>query len=171
MDEATLSLLTGPTSSLLLLLGMGLGLWRFTTQTVLPAAKIWVDRHLDQVDELLKQHEADRTSHLLHHHHPGGRLLHRGGGQLQPHHLLRPGQLPGGGDGPGGGSHPAAGRAADHLAPDALETRRGIRSRKGASLVPIGGFFRQERSAVSGAFQRVGRLDLGQPLQVFKCQG
>jgi hypothetical protein len=64
VDEATLSLLTGPTSSLLLLLGMGLGLWRFTTQTVLPAAKIWVDRHLDQVDELLKQHEADRTAWL-----------------------------------------------------------------------------------------------------------
>lgn len=64
MDEATLSLLTGPTSSLLLLLGMGLGLWRFTTQTVLPAAKIWVDRHLDQVDDLLKQHEADRSAWL-----------------------------------------------------------------------------------------------------------
>lgn len=64
MDEATLSLLTGPTSSLLLLLGMGLGLWRFTTQTVLPAAKIWVDRHLDQVDKLLEQHEADRLAYL-----------------------------------------------------------------------------------------------------------
>ena len=64
MDEATLSLLTGPTSSLLLLLGMGLGLWRFTTQTVLPAAKIWVDRHLDQVDKLLDQHEADRLAYL-----------------------------------------------------------------------------------------------------------
>ena len=64
MDEAALSLLTGPTSSLLLLLGMGLGLWRFTTQTVLPAAKIWVDRHLDQVDKLLEQHEADRVAWL-----------------------------------------------------------------------------------------------------------
>lgn len=64
MDDATLSLLTGPTSSLLLLLGMGLGLWRFTTQTVLPAAKIWVDRHLDQVDELLKQHAKDRETWL-----------------------------------------------------------------------------------------------------------
>lgn len=64
MDEAALSLLTGPTSSLLLLLGMGLGLWRFTTQTVLPAAKIWVDRHLDQVDKLLEHHEADRAAWL-----------------------------------------------------------------------------------------------------------
>ena len=64
MDEATISLLTGPTSSLLLLLGMGLGLWRFTTQTILPAAKIWVDRHLDQVDKLLDQHEADRLAYL-----------------------------------------------------------------------------------------------------------
>ena len=64
MDEATLSLLTGPTSSLLLLLGMGLGLWRFSTQTVAPAVKRWVDQHLNQVDELLKQHEADRVAWL-----------------------------------------------------------------------------------------------------------
>ena len=64
MDEATLSLLTGPTSSLILLLGMSLGLWRFGTQTVAPAVKRWVDQHLNQVDELLKQHEADREAYL-----------------------------------------------------------------------------------------------------------
>ena len=64
MDEATLSLLTGPTSSLILLLGMSLGLWRFGTQTVAPAVKRWVDQHLNQVDELLKQHDADRVAWL-----------------------------------------------------------------------------------------------------------
>jgi hypothetical protein len=64
MDEATLSLLTGPTSSLVLLLGMSLGLWRFGTQTILPAVKRWVDQHLNQVDELLAQHKADREAWL-----------------------------------------------------------------------------------------------------------
>jgi len=66
MEEhaALYSMLTGPTSSLILLLGMALGLWRFLTQTILPAAKGWVDQHLNQVDELLKQHEADRTAWL-----------------------------------------------------------------------------------------------------------
>lgn len=63
-DQMIISALTGPTSSLLLLLGMGVGLWRFLTQTVLPAVKKWVDQHLDQVDEILKQHEADRTAWL-----------------------------------------------------------------------------------------------------------
>jgi hypothetical protein len=64
MDEATISLLTGPTSSLVLLLGMSLGLWRFGTQTILPAVKRWVDQHLNQVDELLAQHKADREAWL-----------------------------------------------------------------------------------------------------------
>jgi hypothetical protein len=64
MDDATLSMLTGPTSSLLLLLGMGLGLWRFTTRTVVPALKRWVDKHLAQVDNLLEQHAADREAWL-----------------------------------------------------------------------------------------------------------
>jgi len=64
MDDATLSLLTGPTSSLLLLLGMGLGLWRFGTQTVVPAVRAWVDKHLAQVDDLLAQHALDREAWL-----------------------------------------------------------------------------------------------------------
>ena len=64
MDDATISLLTGPTSSLLLLLGMGLGLWRFGTQTVVPAMRGWVDKHLAQVDDLLAQHAQDRETWL-----------------------------------------------------------------------------------------------------------
>ncbi|MAL02690.1 MAG: hypothetical protein CL625_00215 [Arenimonas sp.] len=61
---AMLSLLTGPTSSLVLLLGMALGLWRFVTSTAVPAVRGWVDVHLGQVDELLRQHQQDREAWL-----------------------------------------------------------------------------------------------------------
>ena len=66
MEEhaALLSMLTGPTSSLVLLLGMLMGAWRVTTQSVLPAVKGWVDKHLTQVDALLEQHQQDRDAWL-----------------------------------------------------------------------------------------------------------
>ena len=65
MDEGTLlTLATGPTSSLILLLGMALGLWRFMTQTVIPAATRWVDSHLAQVDRLIDEHGKDREAWL-----------------------------------------------------------------------------------------------------------
>lgn len=66
MDDnaAVYSLLTGPTSALILLLGMGLGLWRFLTNTGVPAVRAWVSQHLNQVDELLSQHQADREAWL-----------------------------------------------------------------------------------------------------------
>jgi len=65
MDESTLlTLATGPTSSLILLLGMGLAGWRFMTQTVVPAASRWVDSHLAQVDRLIDEHAADRNAWL-----------------------------------------------------------------------------------------------------------
>ena len=65
MDESTLlTLATGPTSSLILLLGMGLAGWRFVTQTLVPAASRWVDSHLAQVDRLIDAHAADRNAWL-----------------------------------------------------------------------------------------------------------
>ena len=57
---ALLSMLTGPTSSLVLLLGMLVAVWR----TLVPAVKAWVDKHLTQVDSLLEQHEKDREAWL-----------------------------------------------------------------------------------------------------------
>ena len=66
MDEhaALVSMLTGPTSSLVLLIGMLVAVWRVVTQSILPAGKAWVDKHLTQVDELLEQHAADREAWL-----------------------------------------------------------------------------------------------------------
>ena len=65
MDESTLlTLATGPTSSLVLLLGMGLAGWRFMTQTIVPSASRWVDSHLAQVDRLIDEHAADRNAWL-----------------------------------------------------------------------------------------------------------
>lgn len=65
MDENTLlTLATGPTSSLILLLGMGLTGWRFLHNQVFPAASRWVDSHLAQVDRLIDEHAADRNAWL-----------------------------------------------------------------------------------------------------------
>jgi len=65
MDEHTalLSLLTGPTSSLVLLLGILWGVYRFVSG-LLPTGRAWVSQHLDQVDTLLAQHQADREAWL-----------------------------------------------------------------------------------------------------------
>ena len=65
MDESTLlTLVTGPTSSLVLLLGMGLAAWRFFSNTVVPSASRWVDSHLAQVDKLIDEHAQDRHAWL-----------------------------------------------------------------------------------------------------------
>lgn len=65
MDESTLlTLATGPTSSLILLLGMGLGLYRFFVHTVVPAVKTYVERHLASVDRMLDEHAKDREAWL-----------------------------------------------------------------------------------------------------------
>tara|TARA_S200002703_G_scaffold148130_1_gene144527 strand:- start:47 stop:337 length:291 start_codon:yes stop_codon:yes gene_type:complete len=63
-DNTLLTLATGPTSSLILLLGMGLAGWRFMTQTIVPAASRWVDSHLAQVDRLIDEHAKDRDAWL-----------------------------------------------------------------------------------------------------------
>mgnify|MGYP005992704213 FL=1 len=65
MDDSTLlTLATGPTSSLVLLLGMGLAGWRFFAGTVVPSASRWVDSHLAQVDRLIDEHAKDRQAWL-----------------------------------------------------------------------------------------------------------
>ena len=64
MDTTTLSLLTGPTSSLVLLTGIVVAVWRIFTNTLIPAGKRWVDQHLSQVDRLLDQHDEDRQAWL-----------------------------------------------------------------------------------------------------------
>jgi hypothetical protein len=59
-DNTLLTLATGPTSSLILLLGMGLGLYRFFVHTIVPATKAYVERHLASVDRMLDEHAKDR---------------------------------------------------------------------------------------------------------------
>jgi len=63
-EQAWLSLATGPTSSLLLLLTIGLALWRFLQNTIIPACTRWVDSHLAQVDRLIDEHGKDREAWL-----------------------------------------------------------------------------------------------------------
>lgn len=72
MDEqAWLSLATGPTSSLILMLGGTLALWRFVTQHIVPAGKAAIEAHiaqvqrsLEQVDTLIVEHGKDREAWL-----------------------------------------------------------------------------------------------------------
>tara|TARA_R110000824_G_scaffold360000_2_gene547678 strand:- start:2154 stop:2465 length:312 start_codon:yes stop_codon:yes gene_type:complete len=61
---ALLSMLTGPTSSLVLLLSILWAVWKAVTQSVIPAVKVWVDKHLTQVDQLLESHGNDRDAWL-----------------------------------------------------------------------------------------------------------
>ena len=63
-EQMLISALTGPTSSLLLLVGIGMAGWKFFSNTIVPAAKTWVDKHLEQVDAILEQHEKDRDAWL-----------------------------------------------------------------------------------------------------------
>jgi|TARA_S200002703_G_scaffold143776_1_gene136997 hypothetical protein len=63
-DNTLLTLATGPTSSLILLLGMGLGTWRFFSNVIVPSTTRWVDSHLAQVDRLIEEHAKDREAWL-----------------------------------------------------------------------------------------------------------
>ncbi len=63
-DPTLLTLVTGPFSSLVLLVGMLLGLWKFLQNTVVPSVSKWVDAHLVQVDKLIVEHGKDREAWL-----------------------------------------------------------------------------------------------------------
>ncbi len=63
-DTTLLQLVTGPTSSLILLLA-GLGAaWRFFHQTIVPTAKAAVESHLEHVDKIIDEHAQDRAAWL-----------------------------------------------------------------------------------------------------------
>lgn len=61
-DTAAIQLLTGPTSSLLMLLVAAGAGWRFFNGTIVPTGKRWVDQHLESVDRMLTEHAADREA-------------------------------------------------------------------------------------------------------------
>jgi hypothetical protein len=63
-DMSLISLATGPFSSLVLLTGMGLGVWRFSSTVIVPNVIRWIDEQQAQSAELLRQHEADREAWL-----------------------------------------------------------------------------------------------------------
>lgn len=63
-DMSLISLATGPFSSLLLLGGMAIGAWRFSTTVVIPNVIRWIDEQQAQSREMLAQHEADRVAWL-----------------------------------------------------------------------------------------------------------
>jgi len=58
-----ISLLTGPASSVVLLVGLVWYAARFVKETVVPAGSALVVKHLAQVDAMIEQSEAERLSH------------------------------------------------------------------------------------------------------------
>jgi hypothetical protein len=58
-----ISLLTGPASSVVLLVGLVWYAARFVKETVVPAGSALVVKHLAQVDAMIAQSEAERLSH------------------------------------------------------------------------------------------------------------
>ena len=63
-DLEILQLVTGPTSSLILLLGGILATGRFMKNVVVPNVTRWIDAHLTQVDSLIEEHGKDREAWL-----------------------------------------------------------------------------------------------------------
>jgi len=63
LDLELVSLLTGPASSVVLLVGIVWYAARFVKETVVPAGSALVVKHLAQVDAMIAQSEAERLSH------------------------------------------------------------------------------------------------------------
>ena len=63
LDLELVSLLTGPASSVVLLVGIVWYAARFVKETVVPAGSALVVKHLAQVDAVIARFEADRLSH------------------------------------------------------------------------------------------------------------
>jgi hypothetical protein len=60
IDPATLApLLSGPASAVAVLVGVGIGVYRIVAQMLIPLLSRAVDRHLGQIDELLKNQKAE----------------------------------------------------------------------------------------------------------------
>ena len=57
--ENVIPLLTGPASALGVCLLIGLGVYRLLRDFVVPMVRRAIDRHLDQVDEIIKKHSAE----------------------------------------------------------------------------------------------------------------
>ena len=58
MDELVPQV-TGPASALVVCLLIGLGVYKLLRDFVVPMMKRAIDRHLDQVDEIIKKHSAE----------------------------------------------------------------------------------------------------------------
>ena len=84
MSTEALTLLTGPFSSLVLLVGLFIGLWKFVQNTLVPSVSKWVEAHLVQVDKLIDEHRQDREAWLsgMQECHEGMSRIERKGGGL-----------------------------------------------------------------------------------------
>jgi len=58
MDELVPQL-TGPASALVVCLLIGLGVYKLLRDFMVPMMQRAIDRHLDQVDEIIKKHSAE----------------------------------------------------------------------------------------------------------------
>jgi len=58
MDELVPQV-TGPASALVVCLLIGLGVYKLLRDFVVPMMQRAIDRHLDQVDEIIKKHSAE----------------------------------------------------------------------------------------------------------------
>jgi len=58
MDELVPQV-TGPASALVVCLIIGLGVYKLLRDFVVPMMQRAIDRHLDQVDEIIKKHSAE----------------------------------------------------------------------------------------------------------------
>jgi hypothetical protein len=56
--------LAGPGAGLIICLLVGLGVYKLLRDLVVPMVQRGIDRHLDQVDAMMKQHSAEHTKIL-----------------------------------------------------------------------------------------------------------
>ena len=58
--------LAGPGAAVLVLVGVGLAVYRLVVQYLMPAAKAVVDRHMSELEQANARHEAAVAKHLSH---------------------------------------------------------------------------------------------------------
>jgi hypothetical protein len=59
--EAIAPYLAGPGAGLIICLLVGLGVYKLLRDLVVPMVQRGIDRHLDQVDAMMKQHSTEHT--------------------------------------------------------------------------------------------------------------